>query len=82
MDCVVQFLLERKTYLPRLTELKAILPDAKLENPERFFRVNFDCLKCIFPDQIINNIILYLHKIYLNETIENKTHIKCILLEI
>ncbi len=34
------------------------------KNPERFSKVSFDCLRSIF---------LYLHNIYLNETIEN-TH--------
>ncbi len=33
--------------------------------------VSFDRLKCVFLNQIINNVIFYFHKIYLNETIEN-----------
>ncbi len=40
--------------------------------PERFFRVNFDCLKCIVRNQIITDVILYLQKIYLNEITENR----------
>jgi hypothetical protein len=43
------------------------------KSPKRFFRVSFDCLKCIFPHQIINNVILYLYKLYMNETVEHKT---------
>jgi hypothetical protein len=56
-----------------------VLPDAKPENqkfqsqnPERFSRVSVDCLKSIFLNQIINNVVLFLHEIYLNETIENR----------
>ncbi len=56
-----------------------VLPDAKPENQkfqsqnsERFSRVSFDCLKSIFLNQIINNVVLFLHEIYLNETIENR----------
>jgi len=42
-------------------------------NPERLLRVSFDHLKCIFFNQIINNVIPYFHRIHLNGTIEN-TH--------
>jgi len=51
--------------------VRAVLPDAKPENPEfqsqnpeKFLKVSFDCLRSSF---------LYLHNISLNETIEN-TH--------
>jgi hypothetical protein len=54
--------------LEYLVTLRAVLPDAKSENPERFLRVSLDC----FLNQIINNVILYLHEIHLNETIENR----------
>ncbi len=64
----------------------SVLPDAKLKNPEnsgifflksgkfseRFFRINCDCLKCIVLNQIITDVILYLHKIYLNEITGNR----------
>ncbi len=48
------------------------LPDVKLENPERFSRVSFIRLQCVSLNQIIDNVILHLHKIYLNGTKVNK----------
>jgi hypothetical protein len=41
------------------------------KKPERFLRVIFHQLKCVFLNQMMNNVILYLYKIYLNETKEN-----------
>jgi hypothetical protein len=52
-------------------EFHSQTPENSGKNPERFLRVSFDCLKSIFLNQIINNVILFLDEIYLNQTIEN-----------
>ncbi len=44
--------------------------------PGRFSKVSFDLLKFILLGETINNAILYLRKIYFNETIENLHRIK------
>jgi hypothetical protein len=47
------------------------LSDGEVENPERVSRVSLNHGQYVFLNQIVNHVILYLHKIHLNETKAN-----------
>ncbi len=69
----IELKLKVQTSVARCETQKSGIPTSKSwKFPERVFRVNFDCLKCIVLNQIITDVILYLHKIYLNEITENR----------